>query len=155
MVALMFWQGGFTFYAAVVVPIGTDVLGSPAAQGWITRRVTGYLNLAGAVALVVLGWDVAASRDPRRWRRLLRWLTWLVMATALGVLVWLHPRLDALLDVDFQEILDRRLFRGLHRRYLWVSTAQWAAGIAAVLLMLRAWQGEDSEQRRDLPVKKR
>jgi len=22
--ALMFWQGGFTFYAAVVVPIGTD-----------------------------------------------------------------------------------------------------------------------------------
>ena len=24
-IALMFWQGGFTFYAAVVVPVGTAV----------------------------------------------------------------------------------------------------------------------------------
>jgi hypothetical protein len=26
--ALVFWQGGFTFYGAVVVPIGSEILGS-------------------------------------------------------------------------------------------------------------------------------
>ena len=68
--ALMFWQGGFTFYAAVVVPVGKEVLGSHFNQGRITRRVTVYLNLAGAVALLPLAWDAAASADrAARWRR--------------------------------------------------------------------------------------
>ena len=49
--ALMFWQGGFTFYAAVVVPIGTAQLGGATEQGFITRHVAWYLNLVGAVAL--------------------------------------------------------------------------------------------------------
>ena len=40
LVALCFWQGGFTFYAGVVVPVGTDVLGSSLKQGFVTRRVT-------------------------------------------------------------------------------------------------------------------
>ena len=55
--ALMFWQGGFTFYAAVVVPIGQENLGHE-EQGFITREVTNYLNLAGAAALLLLAWDV-------------------------------------------------------------------------------------------------
>src|ERR671917_504286 len=45
---LLLWQGGFLFYTAVVVPIGTDVLGSPLVQGLITRRVTDWLKLFGA-----------------------------------------------------------------------------------------------------------
>src|SRR3954471_15293662 len=93
--ALMFWQGGFTFYSAVVVPIGTDVLGSAAEQGWITRRVTVWLNVAGAVALPVWAWDLAASPVPTRRRQAVRWLLWGVMAAALGLLFWLHPQLDA------------------------------------------------------------
>ena len=28
LVAIMFWQGGFMFYGAVVVPIGSKILGS-------------------------------------------------------------------------------------------------------------------------------
>src|SRR5579871_1207813 len=60
--ALMFWQGGFTFYAAVVVPIGTAQLGGATEQGFITRHVAWYLNVAGAVALVILAWDAAATR---------------------------------------------------------------------------------------------
>jgi hypothetical protein len=59
--ALLFWQGGFTFYGAVVVHVGQDVLGSHRMQGFVTRRVTNYLNLAGAVALPLLAWDTAAS----------------------------------------------------------------------------------------------
>src|SRR5260370_16274673 len=62
--ALMFWQGGFTFYAAVVVPVGQDVLGSHLAQGFITRQVTNYLNLAGGLALGILGWE-SKSPSPR------------------------------------------------------------------------------------------
>ena len=60
--ALMFWQGGFTFYGGVVVPVGSAVLGSEREQGFITRQVTNYLNLAGAVALAVWGWDLSAMR---------------------------------------------------------------------------------------------
>ena len=37
-VALMFWLGGFTFYAGVVVPVGTRALKSPMKQALITRR---------------------------------------------------------------------------------------------------------------------
>ena len=62
--ALMLWQGGFLFYAAVVVPAGTEVLGSGAAQGPITARVTDALNLCGLAALVLTAWDQAVTRDP-------------------------------------------------------------------------------------------
>src|ERR1700746_354095 len=60
--ALMFWQGGFTFYGGVVVPVGSAVLGSEREQGFITRKVTNYLNLAGAVALAIWGWDLSVGR---------------------------------------------------------------------------------------------
>ena len=46
----MLWQGGFLFYAAVVVPTGTEVLGS-FEQGRVTRHVTDWLNGIGAVTL--------------------------------------------------------------------------------------------------------
>ena len=55
LMSLMFWQGGFTFYSAVVVPIGSDLLGSGRDQGFITRSVTNYLNLAGVAALALSG----------------------------------------------------------------------------------------------------
>ena len=74
--AIMFWQGGLTFYASVVVPIGSDVLGSHADQGMITRRVVVYLHIARAVALALLAWDIAAANDDERWRRLSRWGLW-------------------------------------------------------------------------------
>src|SRR5437667_11660411 len=88
--ALMFWQGGFTFYASVVVPVGQSVLQSHLEQGFITRQVTNYLNLAGAVCLVCLAWDLAASTEPSTWRRRARWAAWLGMAFALVILVWFH-----------------------------------------------------------------
>ncbi len=139
----MFWQGGFTFYAAVVVPVGQEELGSHLVQGFITRRVTNYLNLAGAVALVPLAWDVAA--DPSVKRRRARGLCWLGMAAALAALVWLHPRLDALLDLDSQTLLNRKSFRAGHRWYLWISTVQWALAVAYTALTVWAWSGESAK----------
>jgi len=145
---LLFWQGGFTFYTAVVVPIGTEILDSAEEQGRITRRVTVDLNLAGLFAVAALGWDIATSTDPVQRRRLLRWLMWGCLAVTLGLLFWLHGRLDALLDVAEESILDRSRFRLLHRGYLWTSTLQWACGVASIWWTLRAWQAEDRQSHR-------
>jgi hypothetical protein len=141
--ALMFWQGGFTFYAAVVVPIGTEVLGSRLEQGYITRQVANYLNLSGALALLPLAWDLLAGRDPTTWRRRLRWLSWVLMLLCLGILVWLHPRLDALMVEDAPGLLDAQSFRAGHRWYLWISTVQWGCGVFFVWLMVGSWIRED------------
>jgi hypothetical protein len=142
--ALLFWQGGFLFYASVVVPVGQE-LTSHRRQGLITQQVTNYLNLAGAVALVPLAWDVAVSGDGSLRRRVFRWASWAGMALALALLAWLHPRLDELLDNASLSIADPPLFRERHRVYLWTSTVQWALGVAYTLLMLLAWRAEDRQ----------
>src|ERR1051325_4276104 len=92
--AVMFWQGGFTFYGAVVVPVGSEILGSHLSQGWITRSVTNYLNLVGLVTLGIWAWDLAAVKDRATWRRRFRWGVWGLLVLSLGLLAWLHLRLD-------------------------------------------------------------
>ena len=140
--ALMFWQGGFTFYAAIVVPIGTEVLGTPIEQGRITRQVAQSINLAGAAALAVFAVDIVSTRSIRGGR----WFAWLVMALALSVLVVLHGRLDSLFIPDDLKIIDRPTFRSLHRTYLWVSTIQWGFAILFAILTLAAWRRTDREK---------
>lgn len=141
--ALMFWQGGFTFYAAVVVPIGQEILGSHRKQGFITQPVTNYLNLAGGVALVLLFWDAAVSRERTgRWRRV-RWLALAGMGAALVALVWLHLRMDEMLDPEVQEIVYPSAFRRTHKWYLWISTIQWGLGVVFAVLTVWAWRAED------------
>src|SRR6516162_2659385 len=115
-IALMFWQGGFTFYSGVVVPLGQETFG-PVDQGFLTRQVTNYLNLSGLIAIPILGWEVCLSRDPSRWRRRLRWGLLILTASLLVALIWLHVRMDTLLDVENMQLLDRRLFRINHRIY--------------------------------------
>jgi hypothetical protein len=141
--ALMFWQGGFLFYAAVVVPTGQSVLGSHLEQGMITRQVTIYLNLAGCISLFILGWDIRVARDASRTRRLGRWASWFAMAVLLVALLWLHGRLDSLIDLEAHELREPRAFRAGHRAYLWLSTLQWVAGVAFTGLTLQAWRSED------------
>jgi hypothetical protein len=140
---LMFWQGGFTFYAAVVVPIGTDVLNSALHQGMITRQVTQYLNIAGAVALAAWAWDLAAQSAPTAVRQRLRWLLWLFLATLLAALGWLHPRMDNLIDPINAGVLDHDAFNYMHRWYLWLGTAQWAGSIVLTFATLRGWRDAD------------
>jgi hypothetical protein len=145
LMVLLFWQGGFLFYSSVVVPVGQQVLGSHLSQGFITQRVTNYLNLSGAVALVILAVEVAVAPDRSSWRRASRWFAWLVMAATLGWLVWLHSQMDALLDSEGQEILDYLAFRIKHRWYLWIITAQWAFGLVYAWLTLWAWRAADQQ----------
>jgi hypothetical protein len=142
--ALMFWQGGFTFYGGVVVPVGSAVLGSEREQGFITRSVTNYLNLAGAVALAVWGWDLTAMRATSAGGRRLRGALWAGLVLSLVVLVWLHPKLDELLVPEDVSVLDRHRFRSLHERYLVVSTIQWAGCLLLTALTISAWRVEDA-----------
>jgi hypothetical protein len=143
MAAFAVWQGGFIFYTAVVVPIGTEVLGSARRQGFITRQVTDAMNGCGAVALSLMAWELACCRDPRRYRLWGRAAFWSLMtACAVGLFV-LHPRLEALLDVPNEAIIDRAAFRPLHRAYLWISSGQWACATVYLALTLPAWRAED------------
>jgi hypothetical protein len=139
---LMFWQGGFTFYAGAVVPVGQTVVGHR-QQGFITRQVTDYLNLSGAAALVFFAWDAAVSTDRCVRRRRGIWAAWLGMAVSLALLFWLHERMDERLDPRSLRVLDRPLFQVEHRWYLWLSTFQWACAVAYAVLTIRAWQGEE------------
>ncbi len=142
--ALLFWQGGFMFYGGVVIPVGSAILSSDQEQARITRSVTNYLNLAGAVALAAWGWDVFAERGGRR----LRWLFWCLLLFTLGLQALLHLRLDELLDSDGSLIHEGRRFGSLHRWYLLASTAQWIGSVILSALTIRAWRDGDAARSR-------
>lgn len=149
LIALMFWQGGFTFYAAVVVPVGTAVLNNSALrQGFITREVTGWLNVTAAVALSILGIELICTRDRSRVRTVTRAGLWVTMAACQGLLFWLHPYLANLLERRGLIVLDPEAFRPAHRLYLWTHTVQWGVGLVFVALMLIAWRREDRDEER-------
>jgi hypothetical protein len=136
----MFWQGGFLFYGAIVVSIGSDVLGNDFAQGLITRRVAVALNVTGLAVLLAWIWDLVSERETRLKRR---WATWAFLMVTVAALAWLHPQMDALIDADHDKLRDGSLFRHLHRWYLRVSTAQWLASIAFTLWTLQNWRATD------------
>jgi len=135
--ALMFWQGGLLFYGSVVVPIGSASLGDT-GQGFITRVVTLAINITGLAVLPVLAWDVIASGRSRG-----RQILWAILAATVAVLMWLHPRMDALLDPLDQTISEYRHFRHLHRWYLRVVTLQLFVGWAFVAASVRTWRHDD------------
>ncbi len=139
-----FWMGGFTFYTGVAIPVASDVLGSHRAAGFITRQVTQWLNLAGGVTLVVLAWNVAADWRvaTRMDRRVLVWTLGFLIACEVALLV-LHPVLDARLDVAARRVVDGEGFDALHRAYLWISTAQWIAGLPYLWWTLAVWRRAD------------
>lgn len=141
--SLLFWQGGFLFYAAVVVPTAQQVIGHQ-QQGFITRHVSVWLNVAGIVALVVLAVDFFVDWDRRPARRWLLVLCWLGMTGTLVALLLLHPHMDALMDAESYVIDRRSHFRYLHRIYLWTITGQWACAVAHTLLLMSAWRCHES-----------
>jgi hypothetical protein len=142
--ALMTWQGGFLFYAAVVVPIGTDVLGSSIKQGSITRFVTLYLNLIGMAALAVFAWELIAAPPTDRRLRLLAWGSWLVLAATLAALFVLHSYLLERVDFSTSRFIGtEKDFHRLHETYLMISTVQWVAGLAFALVVVWSWRAGD------------
>lgn len=112
----------FTFYSAVVVPIGTDLF-DPMHQGLITRQVTVWLNLLTGVYVVSHLAELLILPSSRY-----QWILWgLISASLIGLLI-LHPMLDELILPDQTGITSKREFYSLHRSYLWVNTLSWVAG---------------------------
>lgn len=148
--AFAFWQGGFTFYSAVVVPVGDDVLGSSRQQGFITRRVTNYLNVAGCVAFPLAAWDAWAAGG-KTMANLLRWLAMAGMAVTLAAQGWLHTELDRVLRPDEMLIADQQMFRLVHERYLIASTAQWLFCLAFIAVGIHLWRKDDAYRSHHAP----
>jgi hypothetical protein len=142
-VALLFaiWWGGFTFYAAVAVPIGQRILGSATAQGFVTQPVTDRLNVIATIVIAVLCWNlVFARRGTSPTVRRVLVVSWAVLALAQVALIVLHPRLDAMLDMTTRSIAaDHAVFYATHRVYLLVATAQWLAAIVHAAAVGFAW----------------
>ena len=135
------WFGGFGFYASFVVPVGNEVLGS-FEQGTVTRQVTRSLNWLGVLAGCLMLLDSFSN-----WKLKTKVVKRVLFGTALFMLVmqatlcWLHPQIDAYVDLKGHEITgDYDQFYLLHRVYLWTITFQWIAAwiwLFAYLVNLR------------------
>jgi hypothetical protein len=149
--AIAFWLGGFTFYSGVAIPMGVEVLGTHKRVGFITQRVTNWLNVAGVVALAIFAWNMALG-----WRgsgKVLRYtllITWLLMVGIEIELIWLHPIMDRLIAIHpVREILDEDKFDLLHHVYLISTTVQWCVGMIHVWCICVMWkQTADCSPRR-------
>lgn len=130
------WWGGITFYSLAVVPIGSEQIGST-EQGFITEQVTWRHNL---LLVVMTGLLLIES-----WRQRHRWLGGLVAALVLvgAALFYQHARLTNLMDFSSRAVSDS--FYSQHAVYLWLTAAEWAIGIALVLVLVVRDSGNCSE----------
>ena len=142
---LLLWQGGFLFYTTFVVSTGTAVLGSAAAQGTITARVTDSLNILGVVGLAILAIELGLARDPFARRTAARWACWWIAFVCQGLLFAFHRLLDAFMDPARTHVVVGPPFYPVHRMYLWASTIQWLACLVSAWLMIWAWRDEDRQ----------
>lgn len=143
--AVAWWLGGFTFYAGVAIPMGVEVLGSHKAVGFITQRVTNWLNFGGVIALAILLANLLLSRDVGgKWIRRTLLITWILMACIEIELIYLHPVMDRLITTHpHRMILDDDRFELLHHFYLISTTVQWALGVVHVWCIVLCWTFAD------------
>lgn len=127
--AFAFWQGGFVFYAGVVVPLGGEMWGDR-TQGFLTRQVVPWFHGAGIVALILWFFDCLAQKESKGFSLL--WIFF--MGAGVAWLMVLYPRMDTYLDPVSESVEDPRAFKSLHRIYLWVSTILW------VMSLVWAWR---------------
>jgi len=139
---LMLWMGGFVFYTAVVVPIGTEVLGSALEQSRITRWVSRSINLIGIATLAVLLIETACCRPARR-AGIVMLVCTLSMAILTTVLIGVRNHMLTLVNFDAMVIVNREELHGWHRVYLWTISLQWAISVVYLLTMLSAWRSID------------
>lgn len=144
MLVLAMWMGGFTFYAEIVIPTASHVLGSHRQVGFITQQVTHWLNLIGIAALAVFLWNLLAEwpRQPAR-RRLCLAGAWATMLLSHVGLFATHPFIDRLLDAQTRGISDFDRFENLHTVYLGFATLQWFAALFYAWVSLQAWRFAD------------
>jgi hypothetical protein len=132
------WWGGLSFYALVVVPIGTDLIGS-VEQGFITQRVTRIHNAITGVFVVCLLVEAFRTRG-----RILWIMSGTLVITTILLVVW-HSHLTGMMD--FQQQTVPRRFYSEHAVYLWVTAIEWAIGMA-----IPVWLWAPLQQNRQGPT---
>lgn len=123
------WWGGIFFYTVVVVPIGTDAIGT-AEQGFVTQQVTRMHNGLSVVFLLFLLVEAIRLRSV---------VVGVIVATlALNLVlmfVW-HSHLTH--AMDFEKRAVPVTFYQQHAVYLWLFAVQWLQGMLVPVLILRA-----------------
>jgi hypothetical protein len=138
------WLGGLVFYAGAVIPSAHDALGNHRQAGFITQRVTEKINIVAVISLVIFGVALAfAWRGASVGLRISLLISWMLLAIGQGILFFLHPVLDGMLDASTQSIHDHRRFYGLHRAYIIVSTMQMFIGGVFLVALLACWRHAD------------
>jgi hypothetical protein len=122
------WWGGLCFYAVVVVPIGTDSIGS-VDQGFITQRVTWWHNLIFAAFLVCLAVEAYRRRHRTLWA-----FAFALTTIDIALILW-HARLTQMMDFDSRSVPGH--FYGEHAVYLWITAAEWGLGILLPVWLFR------------------
>lgn len=120
--ALAGWWGALTFYGMVVVPEGTEQLGSQ-IQGLVTQQVTRTLNLVADVVIGLLFFEL------RRSGKRSTWAAWIVFSVCQVVLYGVHAWLSALLQPAMGQSVDWSWFYDVHRIYLIATALQWGLGL--------------------------
>jgi hypothetical protein len=139
----LYW-GGLTFYTGFVVRISHDVLNDPMDGGLITQRVTGVLQILGVVTVVLMVFNcVVVVRQSQKYGYALVGCATLLGCSLIGLFV-VHGHLDAIIDVDAYEIIDRAEFDAGHRRYNQLTTIQWLACLAYLPITVFAWRSIDA-----------
>ena len=123
------------FYGGVVVPVGARILESDTQQGFITQAVTNYLNMAGAVCLLL--WMESLWHERRNGVTRREWFFWCIAAASMIVLVLAHVQMDRLLNRELTSVIDP--FGRYHKLYIGVSSLQWLACLSMLFERLRAW----------------
>lgn len=135
---MSFSFGGFLFYAGVVIPIGSDEVGVT-TQGFVTRSVTNYLNIATALTLLILAWEVYSGKHRRgEWGNRLFVVFVAGIAACWITLVILHPQLERMLDLEAKTVEMPERFYDIHRIYLWASSIQWACSLPLLWILANA-----------------
>ena len=118
----IFWIGGLTFYIAIVVPVGGQVLGA-SEQGLVTEVVTWYANLAGFIAIGLAIVDYRSRRDNAGFALAFSafLLQWVLMYWRYVLVMESHGNAKW----PWQEWS----FYSLHRVYLWTTTLLWLLAV--------------------------
>ncbi len=120
------WWGGLSFYAIVVVPIGTEQIGS-VEQGFITQKVTLWHNVITILFVLALSID-AFCRKKRA-----SWVVVVLLATITVALLIAHSMLSS--QMNFQEKSVPNHFYSQHAIYLWITAAEWFVGMSVPLFL--------------------
>ena len=120
------------------------ILGSETKQGFITQSVTNYLNLAGAVCLIV--WLEHLWHDRRNGVSKLEWGIWSFAAASVIVLAGIHVKMDHMLSVESSSVLDPEWFGRFHKLYIGTSSVQWLACLAMLFLAVLRWNRHDTRK---------